>query len=210
MAISEKKQAIWKDAVKRMNEEDLEFILDFPECFEPQIIQLVKSRQKEIALPQNNEVESEIVEETKEDAVLRILDELKCPYEIDEDGDIQFDYQDENFVIVDTEEDKPFIHILKYNWLTVSMDDIDEVSRLYNAINTTNNNGYITVTYSINEDDRKIYVHFGTAILFFSFIPNCKGYLKLMLTYFFHTRRMLEEDMQKLLEEKYAADCRLN
>ena len=35
MDISDQKLAVWKEAVKRMNEEYLEFILDFPECFEP-------------------------------------------------------------------------------------------------------------------------------------------------------------------------------
>ena len=44
MNISNHKLAVWEDAVTRMNEEDLEFILDFPECFEPQILKLVKSR----------------------------------------------------------------------------------------------------------------------------------------------------------------------
>ncbi len=35
MEHQDKKLEIWKEAIPRMNEEDLEFILDFPECFEP-------------------------------------------------------------------------------------------------------------------------------------------------------------------------------
>ena len=35
MEHQDKKLEVWKEAIPRMNEEDLEFILDFPECFEP-------------------------------------------------------------------------------------------------------------------------------------------------------------------------------
>ena len=44
MEHQDKKLEIWKEAIPRMNEEDLEFILDFPECFDPKVLRMVKKR----------------------------------------------------------------------------------------------------------------------------------------------------------------------
>ena len=44
MEHQDKKLEIWREAIPRMNEEDLEFILDFPECFEPKVLRMVKRR----------------------------------------------------------------------------------------------------------------------------------------------------------------------
>ena len=90
MEHQDKKLEIWREAIPRMNEEDLEFILDFPECFEPKVLRMVKKRYEKITKPENGEEEYEEVEETLKDAVLRILREMDCSYDFDEDGDIYF------------------------------------------------------------------------------------------------------------------------
>ena len=91
MEHQDKKLEIWREAIPRMNEEDLEFILDFPECFEPKVLRMVKKRYEKITKPENGEEEYEEVEETLKDAVLRILREMDCSYDFDEDGDILLD-----------------------------------------------------------------------------------------------------------------------
>jgi hypothetical protein len=202
MDISDHKLAVWKDAVKRMNEEDLEFILDFPECFEPKILKLVRSRMKDMHQSEDDE-EGEYIEPTLEDLVCDTLDEIGCDHHYDSDGDICLKYQDEDFFITIDKDDDFFIEINKYNWITVSMKDYNEVSRLYDAVNIVNRNGYVAVTYTKSEDNREIYVHFNATILFASFIPNLEGYLDMRLTLFLHTYKALKEKMGELYEKEY-------
>ena len=199
---SDRKLAVWKDAVKRMNEEDLEFILDFPECFEPKILKLVRSRMKDMHQSEDDE-EGEYIEPTLEDLVCDTLDEIGCDHHYDSDGDICLKYQDEDFFITIDKDDDFFIEINKYNWITVSMKDYNEVSRLYDAVNIVNRNGYVAVTYTKSEDNREIYVHFNATILFASFIPNLEGYLDMRLTLFLHTYKALKEKMGELYEKEY-------
>jgi hypothetical protein len=206
MNISNHKLAVWEDAVTRMNEEDLEFILDFPECFEPQILKLVKSRMEAMHQPDDDE-EDEYIEPTLEDLVCETLYEMDCDYHYDSDRDICLKYQDEDFIISIDKKNDLFIQIYKYNWITVSMKDYNEASRLYDAINIVNRNGFIAVTYTKSEDNREISVHFNTTILFASFIPNLQGYLDMRLTLFFHTYRALKEKMGELYEEEYQHHC---
>ena len=110
MEHQDKKLEIWKEAIPRMNEEDLEFILDFPECFEPKVLNMVKRRYDKITKPEDGEEEYEKVEETLKDAVLRILREMDCSYDFDEDGDIHFEYQDADFYIT-VDDNNQFIEI---------------------------------------------------------------------------------------------------
>ncbi len=57
MEHQDKKLEIWKEAIPRMNEEDLEFILDFPECFEPKVLKMVRTRYDKITKPEDDEEE---------------------------------------------------------------------------------------------------------------------------------------------------------
>ena len=199
MEISDKKLTIWKHVVKRMNEEDLEFILDFPECHEPQILKLVEQRLEEISQPQDDDFFEE--EDTIEAAFLENIDELGCVYVIDEDGDIQFEYRNEKFTIL-LHENRPFITITNYNLLTIDLDNYHEVTKMYSAINTTNSNGHIVVTYHINKEDNMIHVHSHTTTLFNSYIPNRVGYFELLLSYFFHTQQFQKDQMAEVYESK--------
>ena len=51
MEEKDKKLALWKEAVPRMSEEDLEFLLDFSECFDPKLTKMAKARYKKITEP---------------------------------------------------------------------------------------------------------------------------------------------------------------
>lgn len=203
MEKTDKRIALWKEAIPRMNEEDLEFILDFSECFEPQMVKMVKARYKQMSITPDDENENQNGEEDVVGAVFNILDEMGCQSKYDKDGDIQFFYQDESFFITG-DEDNPFIDIWEYNWMQVSLNEINKISVLRQAINEINHIGDITITYSIDKDCNEIHVHCGTRILFFSFIPNRKGYLEYVLNRFFDTHRFLEGRLQELYEIKYS------
>ena len=202
MEHQDKKLEVWKEAIPRMNEEDLEFILDFPECFDPKVLRMVKKRYDKITKPEDGEEEYEVVEETLKDAVLRILKEMNCPYDFDEDGDIHFEYQDEDFYIIIGEETQ-FINIWEYGWKVVNLNDTKEVARLRQAICGANYLGDISINYTIREDTNEIHVNCGTRALFFDYIPNRKGYLEYLLDRFFCAHQFLEYKMQQLYEEDH-------
>ena len=137
----------------------------------------------------------------KED-VISILKELKCPFH-DEEEVINFEYEGEEFAFI-VEEDKPFIQLLNLDMMTISMDDIDEVLRLKNAINlrlknainAANYNCYVSIRYHIQCDE--ISAVGGANILFESFVPNRKGLLQFMLSKFFEMKDYLKEQMLTL------------
>ena len=205
MEEKDKKLALWKEAVPRMNEEDLEFLLDFSECFDPKLIKMAKTRYKKITEPSEDEEVHEVVEETIKDAVLRILGELNCHYDIDDDGDIVFQLQDEEFFIT-ADDEGPFIDIWEYNWMQVSLNDIDRVSQLRSAINEVNFDGSISTTFFVSEDKHEIQVNCGTNILFGPYVPNRKGYLEFILKRFFDTHHLLETRMLKQYEKEHLSE----
>ena len=205
MEEKDKKLALWKEAVPRMNEEDLEFLLDFSECFDPKLIKMAKTRYKKITEPSEDEDVHEVVEETIKDAVLRILGELNCHYDIDDDGDIVFQFQDEEFFIT-ADDEGPFIDIWEYNWMQVSLNDIDRVSQLRGAINEVNFDGSISTTFFVSEDKHEIQVNCGTNILFGPYVPNRKGYLEYILKRFFDTHHLLETRMLKQYEKEHLSE----
>ena len=198
---TEKKLALWERSIPRLNEEDLEFILDFSECFEPQIIEMVEARYKKLSEPSEDEEEPDDGEENMYGVVHEILTEMGCQSKLDRDGDFQFTFKDEEFFIRVSEE-RPFIDVWKYNWMSVSLDEMDKASLLRRVINETNAVGDIATIYSVDKDEHVIKVHCITNILFISYIPNRKAYLEYILDRFFDTRKLLEERLLKLYEEK--------
>jgi hypothetical protein len=168
-------------------------------------IKMAKARYKKMTEPSEDEEVHEVVEETIKDAVLRILGELNCPYNIDDDGDIVFQFQDEDFFIT-ADEEGPFIDIWEYNWMQVSLNDIDRVSQLRSAINEVNFDGSISTTFFVSEDKHEIQVNCGTNILFGPYVPNRKGYLEYILKRFFDTHHLLETRMLKQYEKEHLSE----
>ena len=134
--------------------------------------------------------------------MLRILREMNCSYDFDEDGDIHFEYQDEDFYIIVGEETQ-FINIWEYGWKVVNLNDAKEVARLRQAICSANLLGDISTNYTIREDINEIHVNCGTRVLFFEHIPNRKGYLEYLLDRFFFAHQFLEYKMQQLYEKEH-------
>ena len=126
--------------------------------------------------------------------VIRILKELECPFQ-DEEEVINFEYEGEKFAFI-VEEGEPFIQLLNLDMMTISMDNHDEVQRLKSAINDANYNCYVSIRYHIQCDE--ISAVGGANILFESFVPNRKGLLQFMLGKFFEMKNYLKEQMLTL------------
>lgn len=196
-----KKLELWKEAIPRMNEEDLEFLLDFSECFDAKLVKMAKARYTEITKPQDEEEVHVVVVDSLASDVFEILEEMECAGKYNEDGEIVFSYKDSTFYITIHEDEHPFIEIWEYCGKRVDMNNVDEVTKAHQAINSVNCMGDISVIYTFN-DKNEMCVHFGTRTLFFDHIPNRKGYLEYLLARFFDAHRFFEHKMQTFYGEE--------
>ena len=140
------------------------------------------------------------------DLFLDILTNIGCQYQLGEDDDtrIFFAYQGEHF-FADTTNDIMYVHLWDTHWGHVDLCDIDEVSRLRKAINTSNLNTAVTTVFTIDEEGKNMDVHSKSTIPFISSMPNLEDYLKVELNEFFRSHQMVGTEMHKLREKEQNA-----
>jgi tetratricopeptide (TPR) repeat protein len=139
------------------------------------------------------------------DLFLETLTAIGCQYEIDEDDEISFAYQGENFV-VRASNDNQYIQIYDLHWMHVGLYDIDERARLKKAINESNIKNSVVTVYTINESSNTVDVHSKSVIYFDSVIPDAVDYLRIELAEYFNVHQMILLEMAKLREQEQAKD----
>lgn len=176
----------WDDSLNRMTYGELQRIIEEPDIYIPTYWELAKKRmEKLVSIPEYK---------IMKDLVKKCLKELGCQYKIDEEGDLDFYFQGENFAIM-VREDHHYIDIMDYCWKKISLDDTEEVERLKHAINYANSNSSVTTTYFIDEETREIGVYGRTSILYRPTITNLKDYLSIRLHNFFLAHDLVNIDM---------------
>lgn len=159
------------------------------------------SRTKKEVKSENN-MEDNSMEEKKgtRDLFLETLTNIGCQYEIsDEDGDINFGYQGEYFVVRASNE-AHYIQIYDTHWAHVELYDIDEFARLKKAINESNLKNSVTTVYTIDEAGSNVDVHCKSVILFIPEIPDIANYLRLELREYFRVHETVNMEMAKQRE----------
>ena len=99
-------------------------------------------------------------------------------------------------------EDSIYVHIWDTHWIQIELYDIDEVSRLRKAINTSNMNSAVTTFYTIDDDAKTMNVHAKSTITFISTIPYLEDYLRTELNEFFHAHHIVGAEIHKLREQE--------
>ena len=152
---------------------------------------------------ESNNMENKNLEERKgtRDLFLETLTKIGCQYEIGEgeDGDINFGYQGEYFVVRASNSNR-FIHIYDTHWGHVELYDIDEFARLKKAINESNLRNSVTTVYTIDEAGSNVDVHCKSVILFTQEIPEIVDYLRLELSEYFRVHETINMEMAKQRE----------
>lgn len=152
---------------------------------------------------ESNNMENKNLEERKgtRDLFLETLTKIGCQYEIGEgeDGDINFGYQGEYFVVRASNNNR-FIHIYDTHWGHVELYDIDELARLKKAINESNLRNSVTTVYTIDEAGSNVDVHCKSVILFTQEIPEIVDYLRLELSEYFRVHETINMEMAKQRE----------
>ena len=133
-----------------------------------------------------------------------LLRDLNCKVVEDEEDKerMEFNFQGETFCLIVTD-DCLFATVYDFSWGSISLDDIDEVSRLRKAINNVNFRfGGLCVVYTIDTEKNRMVVHTKRQFLVTPEIPNILDYMIAILTGFFEVQRALTHELDILRQEK--------
>ena len=133
---------------------------------------------------------------------LRALRNIGCQYEKEENGNgIFFAYQGENF-LAEVSDDRFYVTVYDTHWGKVELYDIDEFTRLRNAINTANLNCATMTVYTIDDVAKTVNVHCKSTFPFLHQIPDIENYLRGELNDFFRAHQLVGQEMAKLREKE--------
>lgn len=137
------------------------------------------------------------------DLIIAILKNLNCKIEFDDEDPerLYFVFQGENFT-TNASNDCLMVTIYDFSWGSVDIDNIDEVSNLRKAINTTNLCTGLCATYTIDTERHRMLVHTKRQFLLVPEIPNIEDYFIAMMSGFFDTQRTLCKELDRLRNQK--------
>lgn len=140
------------------------------------------------------------------DLFLDTLTKIGCQHKLSESDDdrVYFTYQGERFM-VRTRNDVSYVQIWDPYWTHADLCDIDELSRLRKAINTSNFTTSVTTVFAIDEEEKRMDVHSKLTIPFLPSMPNLGDYLRAELDVFFHAHQVVKDEMHKLRENEHRA-----
>lgn len=177
-------QKTWKKAIGRMTKDELQFALEHPDGYYPEFLELANAALKRLSpLPDH---------EAMKITVKNCLEELGCPCETDEEGDLSFWFQGEKFYILLEDH---YLDIWDYCWKSVKLENDEEVDTLKRAVNKANGDCSITSLYTIFEEDQTVVVSSTTSILYRPMIANLKDYLYIRLSNFFLAHEIINSEM---------------
>ncbi len=131
-----------------------------------------------------------------QDLVFNTLKKIGCQPSINEEGNIGFKYQGDDFYIA-AEEENRFIMIWNPWWGSISTDN-EAFPYLKEIINLVNINSLITTVYMVDEDGKTVGLH-SRCHTFFS--PNegeLEEHMKMLLDCFFDAHNAIKDNLSQL------------
>ena len=181
----------WENALCLKSRYELQYIVDHPEGYTPEFLKMAKEKLAEFADMPDNEAMKVVLK--------RCLQEMGCPCEENEDGDLEIWFQGTQFLLI-LSPDNHYIEIMDYCWIKADLDDTEEVDRLKQAINKANTDGDITTVYFIDEKYNAMGAYCSTNILYRPMILDIKKYLEIRLSNFFLAHDIIHAEMVLLKE----------
>ena len=181
----------WQKIINKMSISELQDIITYPNSYYPDYLKLAKEKIEAL---------SSIPEHVIMKGMLRkCLKELGCPFTETEDGDLDFYFQGDHFLIM-LGEDNHYIDICDYCWMKIDLGDTEKVERLKHSINYANANGSVTTVYFTDDDEQYIGVYCTTSILYRPMITELKDYLAIRLNNFFLAHDLVNSEMTLMAE----------
>ena len=138
----------------------------------------------------------ELNEISTQELVTETLKKIGCQPETNDDGNISFKYQGEDFFIA-AEEESRFIMIWNPWWGSINTDN-SALPYLKEVINLANVESMVTVVYVTDEDEKTIGLHSHCHTLFSPNEGDLSGHLKMLLDQFFDTQSQIKDNMNQL------------
>lgn len=132
------------------------------------------------------------------------LAKLSLNYDFDENQNFLVEYQGETFIIR-ADNDSKSIHIHDGWWYEAPLDDIDNLSILYKAVNEHNiSSNYTRIVYTTHQETQKIYLHILCDILWKSSISDIDEYLQAIFSAVLYSHHLFYQKMEELRRKDYA------
>lgn len=163
------------------------------------IIYLSWRREKKIInyIKNDTSVTNPISQVSTEELILSTLKKMGCNPEKNEDGNIGFMYQGDDFYL-SFQDEVPFVMIWYPWWGTINADN-PVLPYLKEVINAINISSFITTVFMAeNEGDKEIGIHSHCHTFFTESVLEPEEHLKLILDSFFDTRNAIKENIDKL------------
>ena len=138
----------------------------------------------------------ELNEISTQELVTETLKKIGCQPETNDEGNISFKYQGEDFYIA-AEEESRFIMIWNPWWGSINTDN-SALPYLKEVINLANVESMVTVVYVTDEDEKTIGLHSHCHTLFSPNEGDLSGHLKMLLDQFFDTQSQIKDNMNQL------------
>lgn len=150
----------------------------------------------------NKRIEIMKQKDETQDLFLETLDEMGCPYKIDEEINcILLNYKKVGF-IAHVQYETSEILLACRGWESVDLNDIDEVMRMKQAVNVANEKGFVMTAYENDYDRHELLVSSKKVIYFCSHIKDRKNYLRAKLDDFIDVQQIIEIEMEELRKDK--------
>ena len=162
------------------------------------VLRLLHERRKKLECIERM-TKDELDDISTKQLVVSVLKKIGCQPKENEEGNIAFKYQGDDFYIA-AEEENRFIMIWNPWWGSISADN-EALPYLKEIINIVNINSLVTTTTMVDEDDEKTIGIHSRCHTYFS--PNegeLEDHLKLLLDMFFDAHNAIKDNLNQLGE----------
>ena len=150
----------------------------------------------------NKRIEIMKQKDETQDLFLETLDEMGCPYKIDEELNcIILNYKNVCF-LAHVQYEMSEVLLMCRGWESVDMNDIDEIMCMMQAVNIANDKGHVITTYQNDYDSHELLVSSKEVIYFCSHIKDQKNYLRSKFDDFIDVQQIIEIEMEELRKDK--------
>lgn len=120
----------------------------------------------------------------------------QCREEENDADIIWFGFQGEQFRALT--DDTSMIIVQDLNWFSVSLDNLEELSMLYKAVNEANKNAWVIVCYTTDTEGQTVDVHSVASMPMSWQMAQDEGYVRHMLGRFFMAKRIVHLEFDRM------------
>lgn len=126
----------------------------------------------------------------------RLLKNIGCNPVKDDDGNLQFTYQGEEFTLISNDH-SVWVKLIDNPWYSCPMDNLDEMSAMQRAIDSANIIEGATAVYQYNERDKLMFVYSQKLFALHSQMPQAAKYLCAHLDLMFQLKHCVIDEFGK-------------